>query len=460
MGASFPFQIKIGANVSKALAGISRLESRLGKVGRNAQNFGKSLSTRVTAPIVGLGVGMIASAAKIETITVAFESLTGSAELAKKTVEQLDSFTASTPFNMDQVSGSARQLLAAGISTDALNDKLLILGDIAAGANIPLNDMASIFVKIKNKQKAQAEEINQLSERGIPIIQALAKEMNVSEKSIFKLASKGKISFDLIQKSLSNMRSEGGIFANQMEKQSATLAGIFSTLSDNVVRMSAAFGDAIVKAFDLKNNMKALITNIQNLTKWFQGLDPETQTMIVQLTTMAAAAGPLLIAVGMLASGIGKLIGFATVAIGIFIKLANVFKLSIPYALIAAIAWLGVEIYKLINMADSLGQAFDAALTGTLVFILEKMQMVAKGINAIFDLIGKRSEALDRFTKLDFTDGASDMISKRIDYNAARGGTSRVFVDFSNAPPGTRLRSQSSGDVDLNTNIGTQLVGP
>jgi hypothetical protein len=105
-----------------------------------------------------------------------------------------------------------------------------------------------------------AEDINQLTGRGIPIIQALAAQFGVAESEVRKLVESGKVGFPNIERAFRDMTSEGGKFADMMAKQSGTLAGLWSTFADVVKTQVGNAGEAMVAAFDLKGVIKDLTT--------------------------------------------------------------------------------------------------------------------------------------------------------------------------------------------------------
>ena len=163
----------------------------------------------------------------------------GSAGAAAKMIERLTSFSAKTPFQLAGIGVATKTLLAFGVEGDAIIGKLQFLGDIAAGANVPLKDLAQIYGKSMAKGKAQTEELNQLAERGVPILSALVELAakygnNISKEDVYKAAEKGQIKFKAIEEALQLITAEGGIFNEQMKRQSETMAGLGSTTKDNV----------------------------------------------------------------------------------------------------------------------------------------------------------------------------------------------------------------------------------
>lgn len=261
----------------KAVSTIGRAAGRMGK---SLMRLGRNLALGLSAAVAGLGVLAVKTAADIESMTVAFESLLGSGEQATAMMEKLIKFTARTPFQLEGVGKAAKQLLGFGVEAESIEETLKFLGDIAAGANVPLSDMAAIFGKVKAKGKAMTEELLQLSDRGVPIIDTLAKGFNTTGENVFKMASQGKISFEIMQQALESLTKEGGVFEDQMAKQSRTVAGIFSTLKDNIMLALATVGNFMVKVLDLRNNMNKLIVSIQKGTEVFKVWATENQAEI------------------------------------------------------------------------------------------------------------------------------------------------------------------------------------
>lgn len=302
----------LGNSAEKVTGKMEKLRKKLKSTGDSVTSVGKKMTIGLTGSIALLGGLALKQAASLETMEVAFTSMTGSAEKASEVVKSLVDFTARTPFQLEGVGKAAKQLLSFGVNVEELEDRLKFLGDIAAGANVPLSDMAAIFGKSKAKGKAMTEELLQLSDRGIPIIQVLADKMGVAKSEIFDMASQGKVSFEILSEAMRSMTEQGGIFEDQMARQSETLAGLFSTLKDNVALAMASIGKDLAETVNLKELMAGLTEKIQEATKWFENLSPEVKKTIFVVTGLVATLGPLLITVGAMI----KLVGIAIAGIG------------------------------------------------------------------------------------------------------------------------------------------------
>ena len=212
--------------------------------------------------------GSVQAAATLETLELSFVSITGSAEAASSVMKDLSAFTASTPFQLEGVANAAKQLITAKGSTEGLTGELQKLGDIAATAGVPINELAAIYVKAMNKGKIQAEELNQISERGIPIIRILAEQFGVAKEEIFKMGSEGKLSFEDLSTAFSSMTAEGGLAFGAMERQSESLNGVWSTLKDNVFLAASALGEVVSETLGIKELAKWA----SEAAKWFQSI--------------------------------------------------------------------------------------------------------------------------------------------------------------------------------------------
>ncbi len=207
----------------------------------------------------------ITLAAELEQVGVAFETMLGSGQAAKALMSELTAFSAATPFEFPEIAASAKKLLAFGVGAADMMNKLTMLGDVAAGIGAPLEDIASIYGKIKSRGQLTGETLNQMAERGIPIYAALAKEMGVAGTEVAGLVTKGQIGFKQVDAALAGLSAEGGQFSGMMAKQSQTLAGLWSTLTDNIGLTMAGMVTAMVDAFSLRGALSSLTGAIGNI---------------------------------------------------------------------------------------------------------------------------------------------------------------------------------------------------
>jgi tape measure domain-containing protein len=226
-------QDKIGNGSNGVSGGFSKLTSL-------AMRFGAVAGVGIMAKkVVSLGADM-------EQTRVAFGTFMGDTEKANTLIAKLNEFANVTPFNNDEIIKSGRLLLAAGIQSENMVDTLKMIGDVSAGANVPIEELSAIFQKATNKGKLQAEELNQFAERGIPILDTLSKMYGKSKMEIMDMGSKGQITSDVMNQAFRQMTSEGGLFFNLMEKQSQTLGGKWSTMIGQLQTIGIKIGEALI----------------------------------------------------------------------------------------------------------------------------------------------------------------------------------------------------------------------
>lgn len=288
-GAVFSFNIDLRANTAGMTRGFGRARQELGLFSGNVGSLSGGLAkfgvagAAAGAAVVALTnvfsagkqaaqafidtvvVGGIQSAASFEQQQVSFEVMLGSLDDANNLLAQLNAFAADTPFQFDELTESSKKLVAFNVAQEDIIPTMRRLGDIAAGLGIPLTELAELYGKAKIQGRLFAEDINQLTGRGIPIIGELAAQFGVAESGVRKLVESGEVNFGHLEQAFKDLTSEGGKFAGLMAKQSQTVNGLWSTLGDNISLTITKIGQDLIGAFDLKDAIKTLIAGTAEL---------------------------------------------------------------------------------------------------------------------------------------------------------------------------------------------------
>jgi tape measure domain-containing protein len=172
-------------------------------------------------------------AGALETEKVRLEVLLGSMEKADQLMADVLKKAGETPLQTEELQQAARMLIAFGSSSDTVVDELTRIGDISQGVGGGIGELAEIYGKARVQGTLFAQDINQLLNKGIPVISEFAKQLGVSESEIKKMASEGKITFANLEQAFISLTSEGGKFNGMMEKIAKTSEGQMSTLKDN-----------------------------------------------------------------------------------------------------------------------------------------------------------------------------------------------------------------------------------
>lgn len=352
------FLINSGKTVEKFGKKVSATGTWVKDFGNGLNGVGKTLTNKITKPIAGaataLGsITLVKGFSRLKGIDQATAKLKGlkfEAQDVEKIMESALTSVKGTAFGMDEAATTAANAVAAGIKPGKdLTKYLTLTGDAAAIAGTSMSEMGSIINKVQTGQKAYTEELNQLSDRGIPIYQWIAKEANISAGEVKDFASDGKISSEMF---LAAIEHNIGGAAKEMGKYSFTATldniwasigriganfldaggkggGFFSTLKPLTEQMLSNMDVLEEKAADLGVKFGEMFVNFieksKEAIKAYQALDDWQKDLIKSIGIGVVAAGPAVKILGSITTAVGVLTratgGIITVFGSVFTKL-------------------------------------------------------------------------------------------------------------------------------------------
>lgn len=242
----------VGLDTNKFMGAIGIMRKGIGGIGSLMGGLSKVLPIGALVGGIGGVTGAFALLKKSSNLSAEFEStslamgtLIGNAEKTKTVLEQIDKLAASTPFEFPELAESGKMLIAFNESADTVTDTLRRIGDVSAGIQAPIREIAELYGKARVQGTLFAEDINQMTGRGIPIITELAKVLKVTDSEIKQMAADGKITFPLLQQAFINLTSEGGKFYGMMATQSRSTNGLLSTLTDGWNKLLRTVGEPV-----------------------------------------------------------------------------------------------------------------------------------------------------------------------------------------------------------------------
>lgn len=278
--------VNLRANIAKYQQAMQQsktatvsLQSSVGSLNRVMAGLGVGVSV---AGAFALGKHMLTLAANTEKTAVSFKVLTGSADVAKQVMGDITKFGAETPFELPELATATRKLLAFGVSANDILPTLRMLGDVSAGIDQPIGEIAELFGKAKVQGRLFGEDINQFTGRGIPIIQELAKQFGVAEADVKKLVEQGQVGFPHLQKAFEAMTGPGGKFAGMMNELSGTAAGQWSTFKDQVNEALRTMGEDL---------LPYAVEGMKQLSAWMNDNGPAAASAFAAAIRGLAEAG-------------------------------------------------------------------------------------------------------------------------------------------------------------------------
>lgn len=201
----------------------------------------------------------ISASSQIETLQARFQTLTGSLQDAARLTQDIQAIADNSPFEDLKVANAARELLLFGTNVNDVKDELQLLGDVSVASGLDLEQLTTIFGRVRDTGALTADTFRQLVKAGIPIGDELSKTLGVSEQAVKKLAASGKISADVFEEAFQRLNKEGSFAFQAIEKQGATLEGRLKKLNDNFDNLKEDVGAKLQPA------LKAIATSFGNL---------------------------------------------------------------------------------------------------------------------------------------------------------------------------------------------------
>lgn len=229
------------------------------------------------ATLIGGSFGLnafVKEASTLQSVRASFESLTGSAEGARKVMAQLNKFSLETAFSADDINAAARTLLGAGVSVDKLGSRMKWLGDIAGATGANLGQLVLPVSQALAKGKLDTQDFYQILNSGAgKVREVLQNELNKRGLGdIMTAMSKGKVSAEILETALKTAASEGGFAFNGAAKQAQTFDGRMSNLQETIsnVGLELIGVNKATGEIDPNGIFAQISEKVEKATKWLE----------------------------------------------------------------------------------------------------------------------------------------------------------------------------------------------
>jgi len=211
------------------------LGSSLSGVLKNAFSFtlGMGFFQAVQAGFRSTVGTMIGFNAQMEQAQIGFTTMLGSAQKAKRFLDDLAAFAAKTPFEFPDLLDASKRMLAYGFAAEDVLPTMQAVGNATAAVGLGAQGIDRIILalgQMRAKGKVSGEEMRQLTETGIPAWEILAEAMGKSTAEVMDLSQRGLIPADRAIKMFTEGMNKR--FPDMMSKMENTWEGVTSTIKD------------------------------------------------------------------------------------------------------------------------------------------------------------------------------------------------------------------------------------
>ena len=452
-----PTTTGIKRNIEKDLDGTFNTVEKRGtsvfsKIGSLAKGAALAAGA-AAATLTGIAIkGGFSRLLKIEDAQAKLEGLGNSTEAVEKIMGSALAAVKGTAYGLDTAATVAASAVAAGIKPGQELEKYLRLtADAATIAGISMDEMGSIINKVNANGKAMTENLNQLQDRGIPILQYLAEEYGVTTAEMSKMVSQGAVDAETFNRvlqeklggaALKSGETTRGAFANMLAALSrvgvALLENVFphfktvfnditglldglvddiGPLRDAVAEKLGPIADVIGGAFSNMGETVApfldKLAPLAELAGYFtplgailqlivpllpQLMDPLRQIANIIADTLVAVLPIVAVLFGSIGEVLaGILVAVLPIVADLLTRLADIFDRVMPVILlvaeviggilVAALDVLSPIIAVVLALLDPLMSIFEALITPVLAIVEALLPLVAVMIDALAPML-------------------------------------------------------------------------
>ena len=171
--------------------------------------------------------------AQMEQAQIGFTTMLGSAQRAKRFLDDVAKFAAKTPFEFPDLLDASKRMLAYGFAAEDVLPTMEAVGNATAAVGLGAQGINRIILalgQMRAKGKVSGEEMRQLTETGIQAWEILAEAMGKSTAEVMDLSQRGLIPAEQAIKMFTEGMNKR--FPGMMSKMENTWEGVTSTIKD------------------------------------------------------------------------------------------------------------------------------------------------------------------------------------------------------------------------------------
>ena len=265
------------------------ITDKLDKFGKTATDIGKSMSAKVTAPILGVGAAAAKMGKDFEAAMSKVQALSGAtAEEMANLEKQAREMGAATVFSASEAAEAQAFLAMAGYDVAQIMDSLPGLLDLAAAGQLDLGRAADITTNIMSGFNIEAEKTTEVADvlaKAAASANTSVEQMGDAMSYVAPVAAGAGISLEETAAAI-GILSNAGI---QGQRAGTALRGIIASLQNPTGQTAKALEALGLTADDVNPSMHSLTDILKTLEE--AGMDSSQAMQLV-----GTASGPALIA--------------------------------------------------------------------------------------------------------------------------------------------------------------------
>lgn len=257
--------IKLGADTLGVTKMSADVRKQLNSLQKDLTGFGKSWSLYVTAPLTAAaGVAVKAADVQLKNEKRLLTALRGREDIQQRLIKQAGELQSRSLFGDEEIIGQQAFLASLGLTEQQINDTIEAAAQLSSATGMTLDSA------VKNLAKTYGGLSGELGE-SIPKLKELTTEqMKNGEAVKFILEN----------------------YKGYAESAAETGLGPMQQLKNSIGNVGEEIGKVLMPM------VQAVARMLKDFAAWLQGLSPAAKTSIVVIGGVAAALGPLSVALG------------------------------------------------------------------------------------------------------------------------------------------------------------------
>jgi tape measure domain-containing protein len=220
---------------------------------------------------VAFGKAGIMDNAEVETYLSSLKILLKDQDKANKLFKDLQKMDLELPVDIGMLAQNAQKLAGAGFDPQKIEGLMRVLLDTASispmGTNEGTSRIVRAFTQIRGKGNIQLEDLNQISELGVPIRQIIQEQFGMSAQDLGDRTRDGTLTVDqAIEGMVEGLEKR---FGGSLEARANTMSGMLEQVHDRFKALRREMTEPFFEQFR---------DALGGITKWMQGADFEQLT--------------------------------------------------------------------------------------------------------------------------------------------------------------------------------------
>lgn len=348
--------VRISADIKQFQRGMSQIENQVKQVGSSLRGVGRTLSTAVTLPILGIAGAAVKAASDVEEMQAKFNTVFKT--VGGSVSKELGKFAKQVNRSRYDLQGMAATfgdiIKPMGFTEESAADMSITLTklavDLSSFNNMPMDEAVRRLRGTLIGAHENAAEFGVIINENTlkqEMMRMGADKLSGSQKEQAKVQAR----LNLLLKGTTDAQGDAtrtsGSFANQMR-------GLHDATRD----VGVQFGEMLLPV------ASELVLKMQDLVGYLQTLSPSMKQFAIGIAGAVAIAGPLVFALGGLASALSAIFRAISLTMGLF----N------PY--VAGFAAIAAIVVAVIRNFDG----FQAAIVGAFQYLMTSLSPLIDGI--------------------------------------------------------------------------------